>query len=568
MNSGLLGPNGRAVETYRKEKAPKTGPAYGVWSGERSNFISQIGTDLPILQFDLSQLTLEDYRVMRTHHQINASLTVLTFMLHQIDWWIECEDPKIQEFIDENMRNVWTRLIRGMSQAFWSGYSGMILEWDNDVANRKLVLSKVKDLYPEEAEVHWKEIKGSRPATDNNALGAVQIKNKVYDGIKQHGVNGYIEPEYTMWYPLLMENGDMYGRKILKAAFAPWYFSVIMHLYSNRYFERFGEPVPVGRADFSADVQNGDGENVSGRDAIIQVLTDFRSRGVVALPSDRDENGEYEFDLDYVESQMRGADFDRYISMLDEEISLALFTPILMFRTGDVGSHNLGVQHTQTWLWMLNALAGDMKEYIDRYIINRLHRYNYPKNAPRAQWKYRLQGHQNQDTMRSVITELLRDGAVGVDLSELSRAIGLTVEEELALREKAVEGEGGDDPESGEKDKNPTRDGPRGVDEPRNTAREIEARIAGQVDKAWREERFGTDFKPTLGYRRKFEAALRSEGASDERAGQLADQFYTRVESWVGDAKALGTDGFQGPKEFMAMFTRLVDSELTALTDG
>jgi hypothetical protein len=52
---------------------------------------------------------------------------------------------------------------------------------------------------------------------------------------------------------------------------------------------------------------------------------------------------------------MRGADFERYMTRLDEEMSIGLFTPILLLRTADVGSYNLGQGHMQIYLWMLNA---------------------------------------------------------------------------------------------------------------------------------------------------------------------------------------------------------------------
>ena len=154
------------------------------------------------------------------------------------------------------------------------------------------------------------------------------------------GIHRHVPPENCFWYALLMESGDHYGRKLLKPAFPSWFFSQIIHLYVNRYFERFGEPIPVGRAPFDAEIDDGSGGTISGKAAMENVLEGIRNRAIVTLPSDRTNNPQggktdYEFTIEYLESQMRGADFERYLQRLDEEMSLGIFTPVLLYRTAD-----------------------------------------------------------------------------------------------------------------------------------------------------------------------------------------------------------------------------------------
>ena len=93
---------------------------------------------------------------MRHNPQINASLSVLTFMIHQIDWWIECEDKKIADMVEENLRQVWTRMIRAMSQSFWAGYSPTVIEFENNLNSKYMQIKKFKDLRPEDCRVNWK----------------------------------------------------------------------------------------------------------------------------------------------------------------------------------------------------------------------------------------------------------------------------------------------------------------------------------------------------------------------------------------------------------------------------
>lgn len=556
----LLGPNGRPVDmsTYKKADPPKMGPAFGNWAGRDVIFNQMPGG--AILQFDLSKLTLDDYRAMRWNPQINASLSILTFMIHQIDWWIDCEDQKIADQIEENLREVWTRMVRAMSQSFWAGYSPIVLDFENNIPNKSIDVVRFKDLVPEECKVNWKEVEGYAPP------GKLKPKFKMYDGIKQIGSPYPIPPENTLWYPLLMENGDYYGRKLLKAAFAPWYFSTLVHLFANRYYERFGEPTPVGRAPFDADIDVGGGEVKSGKEVMELMLMSLRNRSVVTLPDERDPvTKEFLYDISYLESQMRGADFERYLARLDEEMSLAIFTPMLLMRTGDVGSNNLGVQHTQTYLWMINALAGDMKEYIDKYIVERLKEVNFSPNAPRAQWKFRKLGKDDVQTNRAIIQELLNGGTAGVDLDELGMALGMKVTQIRQVTDPNADPNADpNNPPKDNRDRSARGDKSskkgRGVGEPRATGRQISNRLKGQVERAFSNSTFGPNFKPSLGYERRMVQAFRTEGFDDPE--KLTTDLYGRLDRWLTEAISLGPDEYSGPQDFISMFERLLDSQL------
>ena len=217
-----------------------------------------------------------------------------------------------------------------MSTANWAGYSPNALQWENDANKREIVINKVKDLIPEECEVKWDHVPGYAPP------GHVKPKMKVYGGIRQIGQPYPIPVENSYWYPLLMESGDYYGRKLLRPSFTSWFFSILIHLFANRYYKRFGEPTPIGRAPFDEDITI-NGTTKSGQSYMLDLLQNLRNRSVVVLPNDsfQDTHGRlnYDYQIDYLESQMRGADFQSYMTRLDEEISIGLFTPILLLRT-------------------------------------------------------------------------------------------------------------------------------------------------------------------------------------------------------------------------------------------
>jgi hypothetical protein len=434
--SGLVDQYGRPLvsqQQFKKATPPATGEAFGSWAGRDISYLSLPGGGT--IGFNLNNLSLSDYRKMTEHYQIHSSLAVLSFLMHQSEWRIECSDKKVAAHCEENLREMWTPLSRALSASHWSGFAPNVLQWENDAQGRTTQLAKIKDLIPEEVVVNWKEVEGYAPP------GHIKPKFKIYDGIKQIGQPYPIPVEATLWYPLLMENGDHYGKKLLKPAFTPWFFSLLVHLFANRYYERFGEPTPIGRAPMDDDVPlvNADGTttDMNSRDYMLKMLQNIRNRGVIVLPNDRnpaDQNvtgtaRAYDYEIEYLESQMRGADFERYMTRLDEEMSIGLFTPILLLRTADVGSYNLGQGHMQIYLWMLNALNGDRKWYIDNYLLPRMVDYNFSPNAPRAKIKFRKMGNENSTLIATLVQALVNGNRATVDLDQLGEVAGLDLRE-------------------------------------------------------------------------------------------------------------------------------------------
>jgi len=426
--SKLLGPNGKPIHAsmFAKEAPPKTGPAYGQWSGEPyRNFIAKM-PGASVTQFDLSLLTLDDFRNMRSHPSVNTALSVLSFMQHQSPWKIVHSNKKVVDECTRQLEDIWTQLNRGMAQANWAGYSPCVLEWENDVDNKSIVLHKIKDLIPDNCLVNWKEEEGYAPP------GRIPPKFQTFDGIQQLGQPGPIPVENSLWYVLLMENGNYNGRRLLEAAFTPWYFSMLLHIYANRYYERFGEPTAVGRAPFD-EAAPGGGKK-AGNEYMLEVLENLRSRGVVVLSNDGRQDGTsgkfiYDYDINFLESQMRGADFERYMLRLDEEISLALFTPTLLFRVADVGSYNLGQGHMQVYLWMMNMMNSDRAEYINRYILDPIMSYNFSAKGDRPKIVFKKLGDTNALMYQHMITAMLNQGTVKPDLEALGEQIGMSLKE-------------------------------------------------------------------------------------------------------------------------------------------
>lgn len=545
LESGLF-----VNSTYRRQpkiRDARTGPAFGDWQRPENDYDwrRQMANG-GLLQFDLSRLTLADFRAMREHYQINISLAILTFTMHQLDWSIEHEDPNVVSFLEENLSETWTRMVRGVSQAFWAGYSPMALEYRNDPISGKLRVTKFKDLIPEEVDVNWRTVKGAAPR------GYPRPDRYKFDGmVQQVGVRSgttsrfnsnrknVIPVENSFWYPVLMENGDMRGRKLLRPAFPAWFFSQIMHLYANRYFERFGEPVIVGRApmddEVAVGIQNGQTVTKSGKEVMEQIVSNIRNSSAVVLPSDRTPNGrgdqhDFEYVVEYLEAQMRGADFERYMARLDEEMSLAMFAPVLLFRTSDVGSYNLGQAHEKLFFMMMNGLIADMAEYLERFVLNRLIDFNFGPDTARCRFRWRQLNKDRDETTRAMVQSVISGGFMKPDVEELGLAVGMEFNEiEQVVAPQVGAGTATPDPNN---------------DKSRfSTAEEIVSRIRVQAHKHWGED----GFVPSLGYRKKMELSIGSDSGLNEGAcHSRAEQVYSSIEAWMPEALATA----EGPDHF------------------
>jgi hypothetical protein len=535
--TGLVDARGNTLKSHAKAqpiKQPNSDIGLGQWAGRDAFFANLPGGG--IMQFDLSRLTLADFRSMRMHYQLGASLNVLTFVMHQIDWRIECENKEIEDFLNEDLRSHWTKLIFALSQSFWAGFSPIAVNYEN--RDGYVRIRRFKDIVPEECTINWKTEDGWAPPGD------VKPKLHTYDGFKQ---NGHLIPvENSLWYPLLMENGDHWGRKLLKPAFPSWFFSNLIHLYANRYFERFGEPLPIGRAPFSDDVQMNDGTYIKGKAAMESIVSGIRSRAVTVLPSDRDpDSGHYEYDISYLESQMRGADFERYLNRLDEEMSLSVFTPILLFRTADVGSYNLGQAHLKIFEQMLNAIAGDIQGYIQNYLVDRMRVINFGEGSPIARWKYRRLGDADLTIFKEIVVEMIRQGGAKPDVEQLGSALGVKIAEVQQLTADPVAPGGPAAPD-------PSADTPV-VRAARVPLQEAVVRAAREVAKGNR--------GVTLGYRtRVLEALVDQDGFSRNDAVGITDTLYGSVNDWLDDVAEAFTDA----ERCRSALQRVVDLRLAA----
>lgn len=406
----------------------RTGGTQGIGGGNPLQNLSLPGIGL--YKVDIDNLSLLDYYSMKDYYQIKTAFAMISFTLMSLNWWVTGGTAKTRKAVEWQIKEIWSDLMKTIVKAFWAGFSPNVKVFGINPENGYLYIEELRDLSPFACEI------------------CIDKEDQSFDGFIQKGgsfkintiTNGSlseeiitvkpqkIEPKYAFWYSFMKENGNFYGQKLLKGAYMPWFFSQVIHLYVNRYFYRFSTPLALGRAP-SGFVQDANGKEVDAQEAMITILKEVRNNSSVSLPSDRDENGNLAWDVEYIESQMRGYDFEGYLKRLDREMSRALFLPDLLFEAGKVGSYKLGELHKDTFLMLLNALMNDVKQHIDKYISKQFVEYNFGPNVEVPRFQFEKQGTVSTPIIVEMIKQLTTKGALTVDIEEIARITGVPLKE-------------------------------------------------------------------------------------------------------------------------------------------
>jgi len=199
-----------------------------------------------------------------------------------------------------------------------------------------------------------------------------------YAGLRQPHMDGPIPPEKTFVMTLNKEWGNLYGRGRLDAAYEPWYWSSIIYMFANRYFERKADPVikAHGPAEIRPNPETGAEENTL--DALNDSLASLRSSGSIALPDERDEHGDRRWDVEYLLDDQRGEMFRKYIEHLDAKKLRALFVPERsLTQDGSVGSQAAARQYADTFLLMEAGLLQDIVGQVNAFVLRPLVEVNF-----------------------------------------------------------------------------------------------------------------------------------------------------------------------------------------------
>jgi hypothetical protein len=392
--------------------------------------VSSIGvTDFWVLdgaRYNPDNIKIETYDKIYKQYQVKACLNIIRYSLQQVDWFIKTDDEEQEKVISYAIEKIWNNLLKSIAKSFRYGFSPTVKVFTLEEIDGKqrIIYSKIKDLDPKLCDVKvdkW-----------GNYDGFIYKKNSTLEKV-------IVKPEYSFWYSSDMENGNLYGNSMLQDVYKPWYYSEKVHGYANRYYERFGEPLVVGRAPSGGSkVKDSNGKTMDAQDVMSLVIDSIRSHSSAQLPSDKDQEGkDYLYDIKYLESQMRGFDFDNYLGRLDTEITRALLVPDLMFSSGSGGSYGLGAAQIESFYTNLMGIMDNIVDYVNLYIIPQLIEYNFGKGN--AKIAYQPLSIDSKKFINEMINNLITKGSIKPDMDQIEERSGFKFEE-IEIKEDVATG--------------------------------------------------------------------------------------------------------------------------------
>lgn len=394
------------LEFFEKRKAPKLD----------NEQVSTVGvTNFWVLngvKYNSETISLDTYRKISKYYQVAAALNVISYSIQQIDWFIQASNPTVKKVLTLAVEQIWNRLIRSISKSFIYGFSANVKVFTLKKIDGKnyIVYKKIRDLDPKYCDVCLDKY--------GNYDGFWYKKG---DTLSQKKIN----PDYSFWYTSNMENGNLYGDSMLKTIYEPWWFSKKIHTFSNRYYERFGEPLVVGRAPSNTKIKDSKGNIKSAQEVMDGVIANIRNHSSVQMPSDRDENTkEYQYVLEFLESQARGYDFNNYLDRLDKEIAIGLLLPELMFGGTKGGSYSLGTSQIEVFYTNLMGIMDNIQDYVNLYILPQLIEFNFDKNKD-AKFAYQPLSSSSKKIITDIILSLINKGEIAPEISQLEERSGI-----------------------------------------------------------------------------------------------------------------------------------------------
>ena len=206
------------------------------------------------------------------------------------------------------------------------------------------------------------------------------------------------------------------GRSVLRSAYRPYYFS---HQLSNSQaimYERLNG-IPIGRvpAQVMSSTATAAQQAIFSdmKDIVVNLRIDEQA-GVV-LPSDRDEHGEYRYDISLIRADASGGyDIEASIARYQLGILMSMMADFILIGHGSVGSFALANTKTDMFWTAVDAWLDSMAEVINRYAISKLMKLNGVKQPL---WPTLVHGSVERIDLDVLGQYVVRLASSGVDFS-------------------------------------------------------------------------------------------------------------------------------------------------------
>ncbi len=194
-----------------------------------------------------------------------------------------------------------------------------------------------------------------------------------------------IEADAALVIPLNERFGNLWGESFLKPLYVIWLWYELILRAMHRYMTRMATPITVGRAPSrgTATVE-GHTEEVKAMELILAIAGNVAKSNAVAIPSDRDEDGNYLWNLEYLSAQESAQPFINVLEYLGQEMLRAGLSAdrSVTQASGGTGSYAIGLQHARVSAMTSELIVIQFLYYLNKYFMPGYSKYNRGGNGP------------------------------------------------------------------------------------------------------------------------------------------------------------------------------------------
>jgi hypothetical protein len=341
-------------------------------------------------EYAVPDVSFSTIKEMRKHGQVNLALKIIKLPLMGLNWWVECEDKDIANFVqNELLKPIWKSLLKTTLVGVDYGFAPH--EKVFEMRNGKWVYKKIKPVDPTTVDLKRND------ETDS------------FDGFVQDNIIK-VEAEKAFVYVHDIDvDGNMYGRGRVILAKDPWYYlTAACYPFYMRYLERRG--MPAVKAWAPPEVRKTSaGEDVDCLDEAKKMGEALMNEMVVAFPAEYDQHsGKPLWGLEYMVDDKRGEQFlDGINHMLMLILRYMLVPERIYMQATEVGSYSMARVHEDMFFQGEMGLINEVIDYFNKYVIPQPIVLNFGQSAPMAYIKTEPLRQENREILSEILIKLI-----------------------------------------------------------------------------------------------------------------------------------------------------------------
>jgi hypothetical protein len=268
-------------------------------------------------------------------------------------------------------------------ELLWESKTEYELGLTDTPSDKYWTVPKVPNLVPHRTVSHFNRKK------DGSYDGFEQIPNDGYIGNRMQYLNNEgniaVNASDSLVIPYNGYSRNLWGDSMLKPIYPLWFWYEIILRATVQFSQLMGDPPRIGKAPSRKKVRLSKSSNlVDAIDYLLSLSANLPKTNSIVIPSDRDESGNEEWSIGYMQLPDRSQPFVQIIELFNKLILRASLSgdSTLISPQGESGGRAIGEVHAEATALHNEMIINNWLHYINRYFMPLIARHNLGDPAP------------------------------------------------------------------------------------------------------------------------------------------------------------------------------------------